>query len=77
MEVVSHNYGIVLDAIDFGAGEAQHATSADLDEQHNTSVEDRYKIVEHMVEGAVGAATSKVPGLSDLANGFARAGGVT
>jgi hypothetical protein len=70
MEVVSRNYGSVLGAIDFGAGEAQHATSADLDEKHNKSVEDRYKIVGPLTEGVVGAATSKVPGLSDLANGF-------
>jgi hypothetical protein len=71
MEVVSRNYGSVLGAIDFGAGEALHATSADLDEKHHQSVEDRYKVVGPLVEGVVGAATSKVPGLSDLANGFA------
>ncbi|WP_433796347.1 hypothetical protein [Actinoplanes sp. CA-252034] len=70
MEVVSRNYGSVLGAIDFGANEAQHATSADLDDKHNQSVEDRYKVVGPLVEGVVGAATSKVPGLSDLANGF-------
>jgi hypothetical protein len=70
MEVVSHNYGSVLGALDFGAGEAQHATSAELDEKHNKNIEDRYKVVGPLVEGTVGAATSRVPGLSDLANGF-------
>ncbi|MEU4164801.1 hypothetical protein [Actinoplanes sp. NPDC026670] len=71
MEVVSRNYGSVLGAIDFGATEAQHATSADLDDKHNQSVEDRYKVIGPLVEGTIGAATAKVPGLSDLANGFA------
>ncbi|GAA0479672.1 hypothetical protein Aca07nite_87440 [Actinoplanes capillaceus] len=71
MEVVSRNYGSVLGAIDFGATEAQHATSADLDKQHNDGIEDRYKVIGPLVEGTIGAATAKVPGLSDLANGFA------
>ncbi|MDI6097235.1 hypothetical protein QLQ12_01250 [Actinoplanes sp. NEAU-A12] len=66
MEVVAHNYGSVLGALDFGAAEAHHATSAELDEKHNTSVENRYRVVGPLAEGAVGAMTSKVPGLSDL-----------
>ncbi|MFI5496160.1 hypothetical protein [Actinoplanes sp. NPDC051859] len=70
MENISHNYGSVLGALDLGAAAAQHATSADLDEKYNKDIENRYKIIGPLVEGAVGAATAKVPGGSDLANGF-------
>ncbi|SDS51015.1 DUF6571 family protein [Actinoplanes derwentensis] len=71
MQVISHRHGSVLGAVDFGAALEQHATSAESDDKHNTSVEDRYKIAGPLAEMVVGAATSRVPGASDLINGFA------
>ncbi|MBO3742446.1 hypothetical protein [Actinoplanes flavus] len=71
MRVVSHNYGSVLGTIDFGASLEHHATSEELDEKHNTSVEDRYRVIGPLVEGTVGAAASRIPGAGDLVNGFA------
>jgi hypothetical protein len=70
MKVVSQNYGSVMGALDLGAVEAKIETSAAVDEKHNSSVETRYKVIGPLVEGLVGAATSRIPGGSDLANGF-------
>ncbi|WP_412749648.1 hypothetical protein [Krasilnikovia sp. M28-CT-15] len=72
METVSHRYGSVLGAVDFGASEAHHATSAELDEKYNQGVEDRYKVVGRVVDEVMGKATSKipVPVVGDLANEF-------
>jgi hypothetical protein len=70
MKVVSQNYGSVMGALDLGAVEAKIETSAEADEKHNAGVETRYKVIGPIVEGLVGAATSRIPGGSDLANGF-------
>jgi hypothetical protein len=72
MENVSHNYGSVLGALDFGAAEVDHATSAEQDESYNQSVEDRYKVIGGVVDQVVGQATAKipVPVVGDLANEF-------
>ncbi|MEV0898572.1 hypothetical protein [Actinoplanes sp. NPDC049802] len=70
MKVISQNYGGVMGALDMGAIEADIETSAQLDEKTNTSIETRYKVIGPLVEGAVGAATSRVPGASDLINGY-------
>ena len=71
MQVVSHNYGSVLGNRDYGAALEHHATSDQKDETHNTSVENRYKVIGPLVETVVGAASARVPGGSDLINGFA------
>ncbi|WP_328460187.1 hypothetical protein OHA21_29150 [Actinoplanes sp. NBC_00393] len=68
IQVVSHNYGNVMGAVDFGAEQADHTTSRELDEKQNHSVENRYRIIGPLVEGFVGAATSPIPGGPDLAN---------
>ncbi|MEU8655651.1 hypothetical protein [Actinoplanes philippinensis] len=70
MKVVSQNYGGVMGALDMGAVEADIETSAQLDEKTNTSIETRYKVIGPLIEGAVGAATARVPGASDLINGY-------
>lgn len=72
MENVAHRHGSVLGALDFGASETHHATSAELDEKYNQGVEDRYKIVGRVVDEVMGKATGKipVPVVGDLANEF-------
>ena len=70
MKVISQNYGGVMGALDMGAIEANIETSAQRDEKTNTSIETRYKVVGPLIEGAVGAASSRVPGASDLLNGY-------
>ncbi|GAA0431666.1 hypothetical protein [Actinoplanes campanulatus] len=70
MKVISQNYGGVMGALDLGATEANIETSAQLDEKTNTSVETRYKVIGPLVEGAVGAASARVPGAGDLLNGY-------
>ena len=61
MGVVSQQYGSVMGALDYGATEAGHAASAESDEQHNKSVEDRYKVVNFLVDQVMGKALEKVP----------------
>nr|WP_285555630.1 hypothetical protein [Actinoplanes regularis] len=72
MEVVSHNYGSVLGALDYGAAEAHHATSAQQDEIYNRNVEDRYKIAGRVVDEVMGKVTGKipVPVVGELANEY-------
>jgi hypothetical protein len=68
MEVVSHNYGSVVGALDFGAGEDVHAKVAEQDEKSNSELEKKFMAAGALVEGAAGAVTSKIPGGADLAN---------
>jgi hypothetical protein len=68
MDVVAHNYGSVVGALDFGAGAEIHATTAEQDEKSNSRTEDQFLAAGALVEGIAGAATSKIPGAGDLAN---------
>jgi hypothetical protein len=72
MEVVSHNHGSVLGALDKGAGDAHHTTSVQLEEAYNKNVEKHYKIAGRLVDEVMGKVTSKitVPVLGDLANEY-------
>ncbi|WP_430780130.1 hypothetical protein [Actinoplanes sp. G11-F43] len=70
LAVVSQNYGSVMGALDVGAVEADIDTSAQQDEKTNTGIETRYKVISPLIEGAVGAATARVPGASDVINGY-------
>lgn len=70
MENVSHRYGGVMGALDFGAAEGAHANREAVDAQHNKNAENLFKVIGPLTEGVVGAAATPVPGAGDLANGF-------
>jgi hypothetical protein len=72
MEVVSHNHGSVLGALDKGAADAHHTTSVQLEEAYNKNVEKHYKIAGRLVDEVMGKVTSKitVPVVGDLANEY-------
>ncbi len=72
MENVSHNYGNVMGALDKGAHDVAHTTSAQQDEAYNKHVENNYKIAGRLVDEVMGKVTSKitVPVVGDLANEY-------
>ncbi|AEV87657.1 hypothetical protein ACWT_6645 [Actinoplanes sp. SE50] len=72
MENVSHNYGSVMGALDKGANDVHHITSAQLDEAYNNKVESHYKIAGRLVDEVMGKVTSKitVPVAGDLAKEY-------
>ncbi|GAA2712535.1 hypothetical protein [Actinoplanes palleronii] len=61
MENVSHNYGSVLGALDHGAAQAGHTTSAAQDATYNQHVEDRYKVAGRLVDEVMGKVTARIP----------------
>ncbi|WP_229831378.1 hypothetical protein [Actinoplanes ianthinogenes] len=72
MENVSHNYGSVMGALDHGAHDVHHTTSAQQDEATNKIIEDRYKVVGLVVDEVMGKVTGKmpVPVVGDLAKDY-------
>ncbi|MEU8656579.1 hypothetical protein [Actinoplanes philippinensis] len=72
MGVVSHTYGGVMGAVDFGAGEQLHTDSEQQDSAHNSVIEERYKAASFLADQVIGKVTERipVPGVGDLANEF-------
>ncbi|WP_231953522.1 hypothetical protein [Actinoplanes derwentensis] len=72
IDVVSHTYGSVMGAVDFGAGEQLHTDSEQQDSAHNSVIEERYKAASFLADQVVGKVTERipVPGVGDLANEF-------
>jgi hypothetical protein len=71
-QTVAAAYGRVMGSIDFGAAAAEHQTSKEADEQHNSDVERNYAVASFLVDQVVGKATEKipVPVVGDLASTF-------
>ncbi|WP_052720810.1 DUF6571 family protein [Actinoplanes rectilineatus] len=61
MGVVSKDYGSVVGALDFGATQAHHVTSAQADEQFNGDVEARYRTISFVTDQVVGKLTERIP----------------
>ncbi|GLY00650.1 DUF6571 family protein [Actinoplanes sp. NBRC 101535] len=61
MDVVSHDYGSVVGALDFGATQVHHRTSEQIDADFNSDVEKTYKVVGFLSDQIVGKATERIP----------------
>jgi hypothetical protein len=72
MNVVSHNYGSVLGALDFGANEVHHKVIGDQDVTHNHGIDDRNKIINFFGDKVLAKTIGKipVPVVGDLASNF-------